>query len=79
MREIVAGAGAHEGCVGCMCDGGSTLRGGWACQRGWGTSRGMGHVRVVMGDSSRIAVCGAVRLDAGVAKKTRGWGPDACA
>ena len=33
MCEVVAGAGAHEGCVGCIWDGGSTLRRGRACQR----------------------------------------------
>ena len=44
MREVMAGAGAHEGHVGCVWDGGNMLRGGWACQRGWGASRGMGHV-----------------------------------
>ena len=30
------------------------------------------------GDSSHVAVCGVVHLDAGVAK-TCGWGQDACA
>ena len=44
VRVVVAGAGAHEGCVGYMWDSSSMLRGGWACQRGQGTSRGMGHV-----------------------------------
>ena len=44
VHEVVAGVGAHEGCVGCMWDGGGTLRGGRACQRGQGASRGMGHV-----------------------------------
>ena len=44
MHEVVAGAGAHEGHVGCVWDGDGTLRGGRACQRGRGTSRGMGHV-----------------------------------
>ena len=49
MREVVAGAGAHEGHVGCVWDGGNTLRGGWACQRGRGASRGWGMSWVVMG------------------------------
>ena len=43
-HEVMAGAGAHEGHVGCVWDGGSMLRGGWACQRGQGASRGMGHI-----------------------------------
>ena len=30
-------------------------------------------------DSSHVAICGVVCLDAGVAKKTCGWGPDTCA
>ena len=44
MCEVVAGAGAYEGRVGCVWDGSSMLRGGWACQRAgthpeeWGTS-----------------------------------------
>ena len=33
MREVVAGAGAHEGRVGHIWDGGGTLRRGHACQR----------------------------------------------
>ena len=33
MREVMAGAGAHEGHVGCIWDGGSMLRRGQACQR----------------------------------------------
>ena len=54
MREVVAGAGAQEGCVGCVWDGGNTLRGGWACQRGRGASRGWGTSWVVMG---RLIAC----------------------
>ena len=53
MREVVAGA--HDGCVGCVWDGGSTLRGGWACQRGWGASRGMGHVLGGHGATHRVS------------------------
>ena len=79
VREVVAGAGAHEGHVGYMWDGSSMLRGGWACQRGQGTSSGMGHVLGGHGNSSHVAVCGEVHLDVGVAKKMRGWGPDVCA
>ena len=30
-------------------------------------------------DSLHVAVCGAVRLDAGVVKKMCGWGLDMCA
>ena len=79
MHEVMAGAGAHEGRVGCMWDGGNMLR-------------GAGHVRGARarpedgarpgwswGNSSCVAVCGAVRLDVGVAKKMRGWGLDTCA
>ena len=33
MREVMAGAGAHEGRVGRIWDGGGTLTRGWACQR----------------------------------------------
>ena len=33
MREVMAGAGAHEGRVGCIWDGGGTLRRGRAWQR----------------------------------------------
>ena len=44
MREVMAGAGAHEGHTGCIWDGGGMLRRGWACQRGCGVSRGMGHI-----------------------------------
>ena len=33
MREVMAGAGAHEGHVGRIWDGGGTLRRGQACQR----------------------------------------------
>ena len=33
MREVVTGAGAHEGRVGRIWDGGGTLRRGWACLR----------------------------------------------
>ena len=33
MREVMAGAGAHEGRVGCIWDGGSMLRRGRVCQR----------------------------------------------
>ena len=54
MREVVAGAGAHEGHVGCVWDGSSTLRGGWACLRGRGASRGMGHV---LGGHGRLIAC----------------------
>ena len=31
------------------------------------------------GRTLTVTICGAVRLDAGVAKKTYGWGPDVCA
>ena len=68
MREVMAGAGALEGCVGCMWDGegpGHIQRNG--AHPGWS-----------WGDSSHVAVCGAVRLDMGVAK-THGWGQDTCA
>ena len=34
--EVMAGAGALEGHVGCVWDGDGTLRGGQECQRGWG-------------------------------------------
>ena len=44
MHEVMVGAGAHEGHVRSMWDGGSMLRGGWACQRGQGAFRGMGHI-----------------------------------
>ena len=54
MHEVMAGAGAHEGCVGCVWDGNSMLRGGWACQRGQGTSRGMGHVLGGHGATHRV-------------------------
>ena len=84
MREVVAGVGAHEGHVGCVWDGGST---GWQrhIERGLGMSEA--PVRVQRngarpgwswGDSLRITICGAVRLDAGVVKKMHGWGQDAC-
>ena len=33
MGEVVAGAGAHEGCMGRIWDGSGTLRRGRACQR----------------------------------------------
>ena len=33
MCEVVAGAGAHEGCMGCIWDGSGMLRRGQACQR----------------------------------------------
>ena len=55
MREVVAGAGAHEGRVGCVWDGDGTLRGGWACQRGQGMSRGMGHVLGGHGATRRVS------------------------
>ena len=81
MREVVAGAGAHEGCVGCVWDGGSMLRG-----PGAGHVRGPGHVQRngacpgwSWGNSSYVVICGVVCLDVGVAKKTHGQGPDACA
>ena len=80
VHEVVAGVGAHEGRVGCAWDGGSMLRRGRACQRGRGMSRGMGACPGwSWGNSSRVAICGAVCLDAGVAKKMCGWGQDACA
>ena len=56
MREVTAGAGAHEGHVGCMWDGDGTLRGGQACQRGWSTSRGMGHVLGGHGATHRVSL-----------------------
>ena len=67
MREVVAGAGAHEGHVGCMWDGGSTLRGGWACQRDWGASRRMGHVLGGHGATHRVSP------SVGWFAWTRGW------
>ena len=78
MREVVAGAGAHKGRVGCMWDGA-------ACGEGVGHVRGLGRIQRngahpgwPWGDSSHVVICGAVHLDVGVAKKTRVWGPDAC-
>ena len=75
MHEVMAGAGAHEGCVGQW----------WHIERGPGMSEGLGcvqrngaHPGWSWGDSLRVAVCGAVRLDVGVVKKMRGWGQDAC-
>ena len=67
MCEVVAGAGAYKGRVGCMWDGGSTLRGGWACQRGQGASRGMGHVLGGHGASHRVSP------SVGQFAWTRGW------
>ena len=39
MREVVAGAGAHEGRAGHIRDGIGMLRRGRACQRGPGASK----------------------------------------
>ena len=55
MCEVVAGAGAHEGLVGCVWDGDGTLRGGRARQRGWGMSRGMRHVLGGHGATHRVS------------------------
>ena len=49
MREVVAGAGAHEGCVGRIWDGGGTLRRGRACQR----AKAEGGI-----DEKGVRVCG---------------------
>ena len=57
MCEVVAGAGAHEGYMGCVCDGGGTLRRSRVCQRGQGTSRGMGCVLGGHGAMARAGVC----------------------
>ena len=57
VREIMAGAGAHEGHIGCIWDGGGTLRRGWACQRSRGMSRGMGCVLGGHGAMARGEVC----------------------
>ena len=57
----------------------------WHVERGLGMSEGLGHVQRngahpgwSWGDSLCVAICGAVHLDAGVAKKTRGWCQDTC-
>ena len=68
MREVMAGAGAHEGHVGCMWDGGSTLRrsrvhqnmsgcikgGCSACVRSW---LGLGHMKGVWDVAGMVVVC----------------------
>ena len=79
MREVVAGAGAHKGHVGCMWDGSNTLREGAGHVRGAGVCPEDGACPGwSWGNSSCVTICGAVRLDVGVAK-THSWGLDACA
>ena len=57
MREVVAGAGAHEGHVGCMWDGGNMLRGDLAClmSEGPGHVQRMGHVLGGHGATHRVS------------------------
>ena len=87
-QDASKGAAAHAGGRGWRW-GTQRARGmhvGWRqyVERGLGMSEGpgsvqrMGHILGGHGTSLHVAVCGAVRLDAGVVKMTRGWGPDAC-
>ena len=79
MREVVAGAGAHEGHVGWR----QHIERGLGMSEGWGVFRGMGHILGSHGVTHRmLSSVGRFAWMQGwtrVVKKTCGWGPDPCA